>query len=212
MSSCCSPGWRSQLPGGGGNGHDRDPRFRPAAGATACGRRRWTSTDTRAPGLPATDDGAGESRRTRSSSPPQLAAGRRSSGASDSGRRLARQGMERPARTTAWLSQSNPCSPAPRGRRRRPLRGAGPRLPLLPGVRAGAFAQHPQRLSHRPLPVRRIPRRAQTRRAHGRAPPTSPTSSPTWRPATGAPPVRRRPSTARPPACAPSTSTCAATS
>ena len=48
-------------------------------------------------------------------------------------------------------------------------------------------------LQARPGRHRRVPRRAGDRRGRG-------------------PPARRRPSTARPPACAPSTSTCAATS
>ena len=53
---------------------------------------------------------------------------------------------------------------ARRERGRRALRGAGPRLPRPPGVRARAGSQHARRLPHRPAPVRRLPGRAPPRR------------------------------------------------
>ena len=49
------------------------------------------------------------------------------------------------------------------------LRGPRPRLPLLPGAGARPLAQHPERLPHRPAPVRGVPRRPRSRRAHGAA-------------------------------------------
>ena len=69
----------------------------------------------------------------------------------------------------------------------RALRGARPRLPRLPRVRARAVAQHPERLPHRPAPVRRIPRRASDATRSRRAPPTSPSSSPSSRSGNGRP-------------------------
>ena len=66
---------------------------------------------------------------------------------------------------------------------RRPLRGAGARLPRLPGVRARTGAQHARRLPHRPAAVRRLPRRAASATRPRPSAPTSPTSSPISRPA-----------------------------
>ncbi len=84
------------------------------------------------------------------------------------------------------IKPQSPAAPARPGAER-PLRGPRPRLPLLPGAGARPLAQHPQRLPHRPLPVRRIPLGPQSRRAAGEPAPTSPTSSPSWRPGEGRP-------------------------
>ena len=51
----------------------------------------------------------------------------------------------------------------------RALRGPCARLSRLPGARAGAVPEHPQRLPHRPAPVRHLSRRARRRRPHSRA-------------------------------------------
>ena len=65
------------------------------------------------------------------------------------------------------------------------LRGAGPRLPGLPGVRARTRKEHARRVPHGPAPARRVPRGAGSRRDRG-----------VWgrrrllRPATGKPPQR----------------------
>ena len=85
-------------------------------------------------------------------------------------------GREKPA---PWRSPS----PEPRRRSRRALRGAGARLPRLPRVRARAGPQHARRLPHRPAAVRRLPRAPAGARRPRSSGPTSPTSSPTWRPA-----------------------------
>ena len=55
------------------------------------------------------------------------------------------------ARTARMASQSSLARRARQPRRRRPLRGPGPRLPLLPGAGARPLPQHPERLPHRSL-------------------------------------------------------------
>ena len=111
-----------------------------------------------------------------------------------------------------YCSQARDPACARLARGRCPLRGPRPRLPLLPGAGARPLAQHAERLPHRPLPVRRIPLGPRSRRAarpsrrRRRLPRRAGDGGGRGRPA------RPRRSTARPPACAPSTSTCAATS
>ena len=103
---------------------------------------------------------------------------------------------------------------------RRALRGARPRLPRLPGVRARPGPQHARRLPQRSLPVRRLPRQARSRRDRGgarrrrRLPrrPRDRRSGGEGRTAVRGRRARRRRSPARPPACALSTATCAARS
>ena len=189
---------------------DRDARPRPRLSATTCTRPQPTSTATRPRPADATMGRSLE--RTRSSSPPRSP--RATLAGSCPHAPLRAQGLTagwgEPAAMAIAIKPAAP--PRPAARRRRPLRGPRPRLPLLPGAGARPLPQHAQRLPHRPAPVRRVPRRPRPRRAARRARPTSPTSSPSWPPARAARPARRRRSTARPPACAPSTSTCAATS
>ena len=201
-SSCC---WRrSRSP---------CPRERPSADRRPCRGLRPAPPAAQAP---ADLDGyaglgpAGERRwaarcvRTRSSSP------LRSPRAPPCGARDERRPGEPPGMAIAVKPPQAPGAGRPGSGQA--LRGTGPRLPLLPGAGARALAQHPQRLPHRPPPVRGIPRRARSRRAQGaagrhRRVPRRPRHR--QRPPARA---RLRRSTARPPACAPSTSTCAATS
>ena len=133
-----------------------------ATSARACPRRRWAAT----------------SRTTRCSSQPRSPR-ERSSRAGDG---LASatgfvRAADRPRTTTQVPCAKDRPDQAPHGRspslcsgqarRRRPLRVPGPRLPLLPGAGARPLPQHPERLPHRPAPVRRIPLGAQPRRAAG---------------------------------------------
>ena len=215
-SNCCSPRSRSRCP-------RATSRTSPPSSRTPRGERHHappertsTSTATPPPACRRTTMG-----RTLDEDPlffaAPLAAGTLAGRPAASAHGpLRRRGLRAPGREPAVMAIAvKPPSPAAHrgGRRRRALRGPRPRLPLLPGAGARPLAQHAQRLPHRPAPVRRVPRRARARRARRRARPTSPTSSPSWRPATAtARLLGRRRSTARPPACAPSTSTCAATS
>ena len=212
-SSCCSARSRSPVPGGRGGA--RPPRLAeaPRLSATGCAPRAGRPGRLRGQRACRRGRWAAASTRTRSSSPPRWPpAARRSPGA-----RLAPQGMRpRPGEPPGMAIA---VKPPQRARRRggpaaeRALRGPRPRLPLLPGAGARPLAQHAQRLPHRPAPVRRIPRRARARRARRSRPADiadflAELATGNGRPAL----LGRRRSTARPPACAPSTSTCAATS
>ena len=76
-------------------------------------------------------------------------------------RQVAAAGRGPPGKYSAWRrSRPKP----PRRGRRDALRGARPRLPRPPRVRARAVAQHARRLPHRPAPVRPLPGRARSRR------------------------------------------------
>ena len=141
------------VPAGGG-GPDRRPRRAPAAGATVCARCRSTSPDTPPAAFPR-GRWVAESTRTRCSSPPP----------SPRAAPCAARDEPRPPEPLGMASRAAGEAGRREGGDRPPLRGPGPRLPLLPGARARPLAQHAERLPDRPPPVRRVPRRARDRRA-----------------------------------------------
>ena len=99
-------------------------------------------------------------------------------------------------RRTAWparesrLGHGDRRHERPAGRKPRRRRFEGLVLDFLSylELERGLSRNTLERLPHRPAPVRRIPRRATSSTRWRRGRPTSPTSSPSWRPATAEPP------------------------